>query len=48
MIACDVDSILCKIPTYVAGSSTYWSPRVDHDDNQVEFLFCFMSEIHSL
>lgn len=27
-----------KIPTYVAGGSTFWSPRVDPDDNQVELL----------
>ncbi|KAK9053058.1 hypothetical protein SSX86_029688 [Deinandra increscens subsp. villosa] len=27
-----------KIPTYEAGGSTFWSPRVDPDDNLVEFL----------
>lgn len=37
-----------KIPTYVAGGSTYWSPHVDSDDNQVELFFALCLQfIHS-
>ncbi|GJR12669.1 ATPase family AAA domain-containing protein 1-like protein [Tanacetum coccineum] len=31
-----------KIPTYVAGGSTYWSPRVDPDDDQVELFLLYV------
>ncbi|KAD3641424.1 hypothetical protein E3N88_30648 [Mikania micrantha] len=31
-----------KIPTYEAGGSTFWSPRVDPDDSLVEFLSLYV------
>lgn len=31
-----------RIPTYVAGGSTYWSPRVDPDDNLVELFLLYV------